>query len=166
MYWPAAEAQVAIFDATNSTEERRNWLVRGTNVKYFHPSSVTPCPGCMHICAPVVISSTEGSCLAIFSHVQRDCLKSCLLQGWKAHCWHRHCDSDDCLLQRSRFHGRWQYLFIESICNDPMVLDQNIRYKMMYSPDYTNCKTEEVNTQGIFVLILLQQGMRFLILSQ
>ena len=38
--------------------------------------------------------------------------------------------------QRARFHGRWQYLFIESICNDPAVLEQNYRYKMMYSPDY------------------------------
>ncbi len=40
------------------------------------------------------------------------------------------------LEQRTRFHGRWQYLFIESICNDPAVLEQNYRYKMMYSPDY------------------------------
>ena len=40
------------------------------------------------------------------------------------------------LEQRARFHGRWQYLFIESICNDPAVLEQNYRYKMMYSPDY------------------------------
>ncbi len=39
-------------------------------------------------------------------------------------------------VQRARFHGRWQYLFIESICNDPAVLEQNYRYKMMYSPDY------------------------------
>jgi hypothetical protein len=38
---------------------------------------------------------------------------------------------------RARFHGRWQYLFIESICNDQDVLEMNYRFKMMYSPDYT-----------------------------
>ena len=37
---------------------------------------------------------------------------------------------------RARFHGRWQYLFIESICNDPAVLELNYRFKMLYSPDY------------------------------
>ncbi|KAK9833381.1 hypothetical protein WJX81_000334 [Elliptochloris bilobata] len=64
-----ADAQVAIFDATNSTEERRSLL-------------------------------------------------------------------------RNRFHGRWQYLFIESICNDAAVLEQNYRFKMMYSPDYTEQDSE------------------------
>ena len=39
---------------------------------------------------------------------------------------------------RARFHGRWQYLFIESICNDQDVLEMNYRFKMMYSPDYAN----------------------------
>ena len=34
-----------------------------------------------------------------------------------------------CTVQRSKFHGKWQYLFIESICNDPQVLEQNYRYK-------------------------------------
>ncbi|PRW44500.1 G8 domain-containing [Chlorella sorokiniana] len=37
---------------------------------------------------------------------------------------------------RTRFHGKWQYLFIESICNDMEVLENNYRLKMMYSPDY------------------------------
>ncbi|GLC46274.1 hypothetical protein PLESTB_000596000 [Pleodorina starrii] len=35
-----------------------------------------------------------------------------------------------------RFHGRFQYLFIESICTDEKVLEQNYRFKMQYSPDY------------------------------
>jgi hypothetical protein len=39
---------------------------------------------------------------------------------------------------RARFHGRWQYLFIESICNDPAVLELNYRFKMLYSPDYAS----------------------------
>lgn len=43
----------------------------------------------------------------------------------------------------SKFHGRFQYMFIESICNDEEVLEQNYRYKMMYSPDYKNVSTEE-----------------------
>ena len=47
-------------------------------------------------------------------------------------------------MQKERFHGTWQYLFIESICNDPAVLEQNYRHKMMYSPDYSNVDTEAV----------------------
>ena len=47
-------------------------------------------------------------------------------------------------LQRNRYHGKRQYLFIESICNDPDILAQNYRYKMMYSPDYKTTTEEEV----------------------
>ena len=47
-------------------------------------------------------------------------------------------------MQKNRFHTKWQYLYIESICNDPQVLEQNYRYKMMYSPDYKDVNTEEV----------------------
>ena len=47
-------------------------------------------------------------------------------------------------LQRNRYHGKRQYLFIESICNDPDILAQNYRYKMMYSPDYKTTSEEEV----------------------
>lgn len=41
------------------------------------------------------------------------------------------------------FHGKVQYLFIESICNDPKVLEANYKYKMMYSPDYAGMTTEQ-----------------------
>jgi len=51
--------------------------------------------------------------------------------------------------QRDRFHGRWQYLFIESICNDEAVLEQNYRYKMMYSPDYTEQDSEAVRARPV-----------------
>ncbi|KAL4433083.1 hypothetical protein ABPG77_006510 [Micractinium sp. CCAP 211/92] len=44
---------------------------------------------------------------------------------------------------RTRFHGKWQYLFIESICNDMEVLENNYRLKMMYSPDYKGVDTEQ-----------------------
>lgn len=47
-------------------------------------------------------------------------------------------------LQRKRFHGHFQYLFIESICNEQTVLEQNYRYKMMYSPDYAHVESEQV----------------------
>lgn len=47
-------------------------------------------------------------------------------------------------LQKNRYHGKRQYLFIESICNDPDILAQNYRYKMMYSPDYRTTSEEEV----------------------
>eukprot|EP00879_Flechtneria_rotunda_P002468 GHRR01002665.1.p1 GENE.GHRR01002665.1~~GHRR01002665.1.p1 ORF type:complete len:295 (+),score=82.06 GHRR01002665.1:270-1154(+) len=40
------------------------------------------------------------------------------------------------------FHGRCQYIFIESICNDTQVLENNYRYKMKYSPDYQGLDTE------------------------
>ena len=56
-------------------------------------------------------------------------------------------DTDWACLQRERFHGKWQYLFIESICNDPAVLEQNYRFKMMYSPDYKDVDTEAVSVQ-------------------
>ena len=49
-------------------------------------------------------------------------------------------------VQRNRYHGKRQYLFIESICNDPDILAQNYRYKMMYSPDYKTTTEEEVRT--------------------
>ena len=37
---------------------------------------------------------------------------------------------------RDRFHGRWEYMFLESICNDTAVLEKNYRMKMRFSPDY------------------------------
>jgi predicted kinase len=36
----------------------------------------------------------------------------------------------------TEFHGRYQYLFIESICNDEAVLERNYRFKTKWSPDY------------------------------
>lgn len=47
-------------------------------------------------------------------------------------------------MQKARFHGRWQYLFIESIVTDPLVLEQNYKYKMLYSPDYRNQESSKV----------------------
>ena len=49
---------------------------------------------------------------------------------------------------RARFHGRWQYLFIESICNDQDVLEMNYRFKMMYSPDYAANGARGNNNSG------------------
>eukprot|EP01023_Acetabularia_acetabulum_P028978 TRINITY_DN2736_c0_g2_i1.p1 TRINITY_DN2736_c0_g2~~TRINITY_DN2736_c0_g2_i1.p1 ORF type:complete len:323 (-),score=34.71 TRINITY_DN2736_c0_g2_i1:42-1010(-) len=43
----------------------------------------------------------------------------------------------------SQFHGRFQYMFIESICNDEQILEQNYSYKMMYSPDYVGVRTPQ-----------------------
>ena len=47
-------------------------------------------------------------------------------------------------MQRERIHGRWQYIFIESIITDQAVLEQNYKYKMMYSPDYRNQDPDKV----------------------
>jgi len=44
---------------------------------------------------------------------------------------------------RYNFHGKFQYIFIESICNEPAVLELNYRYKMLYSPDYAGADMEE-----------------------
>ncbi|KAG2422824.1 hypothetical protein HXX76_015767 [Chlamydomonas incerta] len=46
-------------------------------------------------------------------------------------------------LLRSKFHGQFQYLFIETICSDPVVLEQNYRNKMKYSPDYKGVDVDQ-----------------------
>ena len=79
------------------------------------------CQHCMHAAQKLLGCQTRLSCHAEGEHDLCRCLG----------------------LQRNRFHGRWQYLFIESICNDQDVLAQNYRYKMMYSPDY---KTQDADT--------------------
>ena len=37
---------------------------------------------------------------------------------------------------RDRLHGRFEYMFLESICEDQEVLERNYRLKMKFSPDY------------------------------
>lgn len=37
---------------------------------------------------------------------------------------------------RSRLHGRVQYMFLESVCNDQALLERNYRAKLRFSPDY------------------------------
>ncbi len=44
-------------------------------------------------------------------------------------------------LQVNEFHGRYQYLFIESICTDEDVLEQNYRYVHEYVRYYYMCST-------------------------
>ncbi|GAX82741.1 hypothetical protein CEUSTIGMA_g10167.t1 [Chlamydomonas eustigma] len=46
-------------------------------------------------------------------------------------------------LLRDKLHGRCQYLFIESICNDMETLERNYMNKLMYSPDYAGVNVEE-----------------------
>lgn len=43
----------------------------------------------------------------------------------------------------SKFHGKFQYIFIESICNDPKVLERNYLFKLQYSPDYVGADKAE-----------------------
>jgi len=38
-----------------------------------------------------------------------------------------------------------RFIFIENICNDPEILQQNYLNKMMYSPDYKGISTEKVS---------------------
>ena len=44
---------------------------------------------------------------------------------------------------RTYFHGKFQYLFIESMCNDLEVLELNYKYKMLYSPDYVGVNMDQ-----------------------
>jgi 6-phosphofructo-2-kinase/fructose-2,6-biphosphatase len=44
---------------------------------------------------------------------------------------------------RDRFHGRFEYMFLESVCEDQKVLEENYRLKMKYSPDYRGVKMED-----------------------
>jgi 6-phosphofructo-2-kinase/fructose-2,6-biphosphatase len=37
---------------------------------------------------------------------------------------------------RDRLHGKYEYMFLESVCSDQKVLEENYRLKMKYSPDY------------------------------
>ncbi|KAG2490339.1 hypothetical protein HYH03_011286 [Edaphochlamys debaryana] len=46
-------------------------------------------------------------------------------------------------LLRAKFHGVLQYMFIETICSDPAVLELNYRNKMRYSPDYKGVDTDK-----------------------
>ena len=39
---------------------------------------------------------------------------------------------------RDRLHGKYEYMFLESVCSDQKVLEENYRLKMKYSPDYCN----------------------------
>eukprot|EP00775_Hariotina_reticulata_P010180 gene10180-10340_t len=39
--------------------------------------------------------------------------------------------------------GKVRFIFIESICNDPDILHQNCRNKMLYSPDYQGVTTDQ-----------------------
>lgn len=48
-------------------------------------------------------------------------------------------------MQRETFHGKYQYMFIESICNDHETLERNYRYKMKFSPDYAGVDMEAVS---------------------
>ena len=50
--------------------------------------------------------------------------------------------------QIDAFHGKWQYLFIETICTDEAILDQNYLHKLSYSPDYQGVTCEEVGAQA------------------
>jgi hypothetical protein len=47
-----------------------------------------------------------------------------------------------------------RFIFIENICNDPGILQQNYFNKMMYSPDYKGIPTEKVryNCMGATVI--------------
>ncbi|KDD72310.1 6-phosphofructo-2-kinase, partial [Helicosporidium sp. ATCC 50920] len=41
-----------------------------------------------------------------------------------------------------RFRGRWDYIFVESVCNDREVLERNYKLKLLYSPDYAGMEPE------------------------
>lgn len=44
----------------------------------------------------------------------------------------------------NRFHGKVQYLFIESLCTDADTIRKNTELKLKYSPDYVDMDPAEV----------------------
>jgi hypothetical protein len=54
------------------------------------------------------------------------------------------------LLQSAALRGSGiRFIFIENICNDPDILQQNYLNKMMYSPDYKGIPTRKVLQQRL-----------------
>lgn len=52
-----------------------------------------------------------------------------------------------CAVQSAALRGSGiRFIFIENICNDPAILQQNYLNKMMYSPDYKGIPTEKVGS--------------------
>lgn len=47
---------------------------------------------------------------------------------------------------RDRLHGRFEYMFMESVCYDKEVLEKNYRLKMKFSPDYKGVDMEHALT--------------------
>ena len=121
---------MAIFDATNSTESRRRLLVRC--LATMPADEVPPAASVLQLALQLVAAA--AGCTSM----QPPCRVALCLAAR-----HRQQMLPCLRLQRQRFHGKWQYLFIESICNDSAVLEQNYRHKMMYSADYKDVNTEE-----------------------
>ena len=171
---------MAIFDATNSTEERREKLVRFvisitcvvtfacccSHVTLMHLICLHGATARSSICSGLWRSATANMRTAnsmvlqlglgnVFSP-HSSSVPACFLQTFCGICLpcQRHtslfaqafCSLKLWSLQTKRFHNKWQYLYIESTCNDPQVLEQNYRYKIMYSPDYKDVNTEEVRS--------------------
>lgn len=44
---------------------------------------------------------------------------------------------------RDRLHGKYEYMFLESVCSDQRVLEENYRLKMKYSPDYCDMSMDD-----------------------
>lgn len=58
---------------------------------------------------------------------------------------HRYCCCCSAAVQSTALLGSgMRFIFIENICNDPEILQQNYLNKMMYSPDYKGISTEKV----------------------
>lgn len=61
------------------------------------------------------------------------------------------------LPQRAALHGSYQYLFIESICNDTSVLEQNYRNKMKFSPGAARMRM--ISNQILRFLVMKSPGI-------
>ncbi len=140
--WPvlcADNSQVAILDGTNSTEERRKYLVWITHMHthththtqtHTHRHTRTRAQTHTHVTVQRRDQCTLADVILPASLTRTCCPVSC------AQC--------DATMQRQCFHGKWQYLMIETVCSDPQVLHENYMMKMRYSPDYKGVDVKQV----------------------
>lgn len=59
------------------------------------------------------------------------------------------------LIDMLRNHGSYDVLFLESICDDPLIIDRNIRTNKVKQPLYQNMQPEEAVQVEIDVMVMV-----------
>lgn len=166
-YLDSDEGQVAILDATNSTQERRD-KVGGQQLlpvshwrHMFCYQQAYVCSRCSDTCSHCVHHSDLGSLKVADmgrepGQVAQLYVCTALLLQWMTQCggeglawraWQSLVVFLPLVQVIEALLGRVQFIFIENICNDPEILKQNYFNKMLYSPDYKGVPTEQVRSK-------------------